>query len=159
MGPALYRQSVWGGGFTGGIYQGKGCRNCARVFRADRARCYPDSRPVVLSAVIGHGIAPAVAALQSWEGPEHPLSCDRHPHISMSRRRNFNDNAHCPRANGGQGLPESFFQLLKIERIRRRTYLTRDGSRQDMFDDIKMFYNPNRKHTQADFDVDAWRYI
>lgn len=56
---------------------------------------------------------------------------------SMSRRGNCHDNA----------VAESFFQLLKREHIRRRTYLTRDAARQDVFDDIEMFYNPNRKHT------------
>ena len=56
---------------------------------------------------------------------------------SMSRRGNCHDNA----------VAESFFQLLKRERIRRRTYHTRDAARQDVFDYIEMFYNPNRKHT------------
>ena len=55
----------------------------------------------------------------------------------MSRRGNCNDNA----------VAESLFQLLKRERIRRRTYLTREAARQDMFDHIEMFYNPKRKHT------------
>ncbi|KEJ89034.1 ISPsy26, transposase orfB [Sulfitobacter donghicola DSW-25 = KCTC 12864 = JCM 14565] len=32
-------------------------------------------------------------------------------------------------------------------RIRRRTYPTRDHARQDAFDDIEMFYNPKRKHS------------
>lgn len=44
-------------------------------------------------------------------------------------------------------VAESFFHLLKQERIRRRTYITRDVARQDVFDSIEMFYNPNRKHT------------
>ena len=56
---------------------------------------------------------------------------------SMSRRGNCHDNA----------VAESFFQLLKRERIRRRTYLTRNAARQDVFDYIEMFYNPKRKHT------------
>ncbi len=56
---------------------------------------------------------------------------------SMSRRGNCYDNA----------VAESFFQLLKRERIRRRTYLTREAARQDVFDYIEMFYNPKRKHT------------
>jgi putative transposase len=56
---------------------------------------------------------------------------------SMSRRGNCHDNA----------VAESFFQLLKRERIRRRTYLTRDAARQDVFEYIEMFYNPKRKHT------------
>jgi putative transposase len=55
----------------------------------------------------------------------------------ISRRGNCHDNA----------VAESFFQLLKRERIRRRTYLTREAARQDVFDYIEMFYNPKRKHT------------
>jgi putative transposase len=56
---------------------------------------------------------------------------------SMSRRGNCHDNA----------VAESVFHLLKRERIRRRTYLTRDAARHDVFDYIEMFYNPTRKHT------------
>ena len=68
---------------------------------------------------------------------------------SMSRRGNCHDNA----------VAESFFQLLKRERIRRRIYLTREAARQDVFDYIEMFYNPKRKHTNngmlspVDFEV------
>lgn len=54
---------------------------------------------------------------------------------SMSRRGNYHDNA----------VAESFFSSLKRERIRRRTYKTRDEARQDVFDYIEMFYNPLRK--------------
>ena len=57
---------------------------------------------------------------------------------SMSRRGNCHDNA----------VAESFFNLLKRERIRRRTYKTRDEARQDVFDYIEMFYNPKRKHVR-----------
>jgi len=56
---------------------------------------------------------------------------------SMSRRGNCHDNA----------VAESFFQLLKWERIRRRIYTTRDEARQDIFDYIEMFYNPKRRHS------------
>ena len=56
---------------------------------------------------------------------------------SMSRRGNCHDNA----------VAESFFNLLKRERIRRRTYRTRAEARRDVFDYIEMFYNPKRKHT------------
>ena len=55
---------------------------------------------------------------------------------SMSRRGNYHDNA----------VAENFFQLLKRERIRRRTYSTRDDARQEVVDYIEMFYNPKRKH-------------
>lgn len=56
--------------------------------------------------------------------------------ISMSRRGNCYDNA----------VAESFFQLLKRERIRRRIYKDRDEARQDVFHYIEMFYNPKRRH-------------
>jgi len=59
-----------------------------------------------------------------------------HCRFNMSRRGNCHDNA----------VAESFFQPLKRERI-RRTYLTREAARQDVFDTIEMFYNPTRKHT------------
>ena len=55
---------------------------------------------------------------------------------SMSRRGNCHDNA----------VAESFFNLLKRERIRRRVYKTRTDARHDIFDYIEMFYNPKRKH-------------
>lgn len=57
---------------------------------------------------------------------------------SKSRRGNCHDNA----------VAESFFNLLKRERIRRRVYRLRDEARQDVFDYIEMFYNPNRKHVR-----------
>ncbi|MEF3046443.1 IS3 family transposase, partial [Pseudotabrizicola sp. L79] len=43
---------------------------------------------------------------------------------------------------------ESFFNLLKRERIRRRKYKTREEARQDVFDYIEFFYNPQRKHVR-----------
>lgn len=57
---------------------------------------------------------------------------------SMSRRGNCHDNA----------VAESFFNLLKRERIRRRTYRSREDARRDVFDYIEMFYNPKRKHAR-----------
>jgi putative transposase len=57
---------------------------------------------------------------------------------SMSRRGNCHDNA----------VAESLFNLLKRERIRRRTYKTRAEARGDVFDYIEMFYNPKRKHVR-----------
>lgn len=55
---------------------------------------------------------------------------------SMSRRGNCHDNA----------VAESFFQLLKRERIKRHTYSTRDDARGDVVDYIEMFYNSRRRH-------------
>ncbi len=46
-------------------------------------------------------------------------------------------------------MAESFFQLLKRERIRRRIYANQEEARRDVFDYIKMFYNPKRRHGTA----------
>ncbi|HFL5870876.1 IS3 family transposase [Serratia marcescens] len=61
---------------------------------------------------------------------EHDIVC------SMSRRGNCHDNA----------AMESFFQLLKRERIKRRIYSNHDEARADVFQYIEMFYNPTRRH-------------
>ena len=55
---------------------------------------------------------------------------------SMSRRGDCRDNA----------VAESFFNLLKRERIRRKVYRSRDEARQEVFDYIEIFYNPKGKH-------------
>ena len=61
---------------------------------------------------------------------------DHNLEASMSRRGNCYDNA----------VAESFFHLLKTERIRRKTYKTRQDARLDVFDYIELFYNPKRRH-------------
>jgi putative transposase len=58
---------------------------------------------------------------------------------SMSRRWNCHDNA----------VAESFFSVLKKERIKRRIYPNRDTARSDVFDYIEMFYNSIRRHGSA----------
>lgn len=55
---------------------------------------------------------------------------------SMSRRGNCHDNA----------VAESFFQLLKRERIKRKIYNDRDEAKRDIFDYIEFFYNSKRRH-------------
>ena len=70
---------------------------------------------------------------------------------SMSRRGNCWDRAiegaigSSPMA---RAVVESFFNLLKRERIRRRKYKTREKARCDVFDYIEFFYNPQRKHVR-----------
>lgn len=59
---------------------------------------------------------------------------------SMSRRGNCHDNA----------VAESFFQLLKRERVKRKIYLTRAEGTSDVFDYIEMFYNSKRRHGSND---------
>jgi putative transposase len=56
----------------------------------------------------------------------------------MSRGGNCHDNA----------VAESFFQLLKRERIKKRAYLTRDISKRDISNYIEMFYDPVRRHSE-----------
>ncbi|MFI8616006.1 IS3 family transposase, partial [Acidovorax sp. NPDC077693] len=46
-------------------------------------------------------------------------------------------------------VAESFFQLLKRERIRRRVYATRDDARADVLNYIEMFYNSQHRHSSA----------
>ena len=55
---------------------------------------------------------------------------------SMSGRGNCYDNA----------VVESFFGLLKRERVNRVRYRTRDEARADVFDYIEVFYNRKRRH-------------
>ena len=55
----------------------------------------------------------------------------------MSRRGNCHDSA----------VAESFFQLLKRERIRRKTYGTREEVKRDVFDYNETFYHPKRRHS------------
>jgi transposase InsO family protein len=61
---------------------------------------------------------------------------------STSRHGNCHDNA----------VAESFFSSLKIERIGRKTYRTRNQAKADVFDTIERFYNPTRRHS-------TWGYL
>jgi transposase InsO family protein len=60
----------------------------------------------------------------------HGIEC------SMSSSGNCYDNA----------AVESFFGLLKRERVNRVRYRTRDQARADVFDYIEVFYNRKRRH-------------
>jgi putative transposase len=56
---------------------------------------------------------------------------------SMSRQGNVWDNS----------AMESFFSSLKLERVHRTRYLTREEARADVVDYIERFYNPRRRHS------------
>jgi putative transposase len=56
---------------------------------------------------------------------------------SMSRRGDVWDNS----------AMESFFSTLKIERVHRRVYNTRQEAKADLFDYVERFYNPRRRHS------------
>jgi putative transposase len=61
---------------------------------------------------------------------------DNNLEASMSRRGNCHDNA----------VAESFFSLLKTERIKRKIFRTRNEARAEVFDFIELHYNPKRRH-------------
>ena len=56
---------------------------------------------------------------------------------SMSRSGNVWDNA----------AMESCFSSLKTERIGKKVYRTRAQAKADVFDHVKCFYNPTRRHS------------
>ena len=58
----------------------------------------------------------------------------------MSRRENCWDNA----------VAESFFSNLKIEKIKKRIYKTRQEARPEVFENIEDFYDPVRRHKHLD---------
>ncbi len=58
----------------------------------------------------------------------------------MSRRGNCHDNA----------AAESFFQLLKRERIKRRICMTRDEAKSDDINYNQMIYNTSRQQGHND---------
>ena len=60
---------------------------------------------------------------------------------SMSRRGNCYDNA----------AMESFFSSLKKEKIRRKTYNTREELKAEIFDYIEVFYNKVRRHSYLNY--------
>jgi len=62
---------------------------------------------------------------------KHGIRC------SLSGAGNCYDNA----------AVESFFSLLKRERVNRTRYRTREEARSDVFDYIERFYNRQRSHS------------
>ena len=83
----------------------------------------------------------------SDQGPQYAsddfrdLLADNGIECSMSARGSCYDNAPV----------ESFFSLLKRERIRRRNYRTREEAKADVFDYIECFYNRKRRHGYLDY--------
>ena len=58
---------------------------------------------------------------------------------SMSRRGNCHDNA----------VAESFFATFKKRVTKEKIYATRDEARGEIFNFIKMFYNPVKRHSHT----------
>jgi len=57
--------------------------------------------------------------------------------VSMSRRGNCHDNA----------VAESFFSSMKLERIKKKIYASRDEARLDLVQYIEGYYNYQRRHS------------
>lgn len=74
---------------------------------------------------------------QYLSGTFQKLLADHGIECSMSRRGDCWDNA----------AVESFFSTLKVERVYRRKYRTREEARADLFQYIEGFYNPRRRHS------------
>ena len=74
----------------------------------------------------GQYISDALSKLLQQFGVKQSFSATVRPH----------DNA----------VAESFFKLLKRERIKKRIYATRTEARSDIFEYIEMFYNSKRRH-------------
>jgi len=53
----------------------------------------------------------------------------------MSRRENLHNTA----------VAESFFLLLKREKVRLRKYRTREEAKRDVFKYVELFYTPKRQ--------------
>ena len=66
---------------------------------------------------------------------------DNHFVQSMSRKGNCYDNA----------MVESFFHTLKVERVHRKRYLTRQEATTNIQNYIDGFYNPVRRHSALDY--------
>jgi len=51
---------------------------------------------------------------------------------------------------------ESFFGVLKRERIRRKVYPTREAAKSDIFNSTELFYNSVRRHGYNDVSPKAF---
>jgi hypothetical protein len=81
---------------------------------------------------------------------EGPQRIDTARPITLCRRTGLMPHDLCNRNCHDNAVAESFFQLLKRERIRKHIYATRQEARSDVFSYIEMFYNPIRRHSSAD---------
>lgn len=75
---------------------------------------------------------------------DYPRFLSKHLLVSSMRAA-----GHC----GGNAARESFFGLLKRERVHRREYRTLDEAQSDGFDDIERFHNPRMRQRLARQDM------
>ena len=82
--------------------------------------------------------------------PFQRLMADNGVTCSMRRSGNLRDRAMVAppvRETLARAAMESVFSSLRIERVKRKVYCTRDHARADIFDDIERFCNPTRCHS------------
>ena len=91
-------------------------------------------------------------ALWQREGREPVfLHSDRGTQFTSEEYQQFlkGQNVICSMSSVGScadnAAAESFFGLLKRERVNRRRYITRADARADVFDYIECFYDPRRR--------------
>ena len=129
-----------------------------RSFAEGRIARPSSTRSPGYSSIISAAAVSALVALSRMNGPSSPLRSEgqgaspealsvgddtreaNNLELSMSRRGNCHDNA----------VAESFFSLLKTERIKRKIYKTRSEARAEIFNYIELFYNPSRRHGNND---------
>ena len=70
----------------------------------------------------------------------------------MSRKGDCWDNA----------VGESFLHTLKVEKINRCRFKTRDQAKQEIFEYVEMYYNRKRMHSSlgymSPFEFERWLY-
>ena len=71
----------------------------------------------------------------------------RYSKPQVERQQDDDQHAELRRLRAELRVAESFFQLLKRERIKRKIYTSRQDARSDVFDYIEMFYNAKRRHS------------
>lgn len=101
------------------------------------------AHPAAIAQSLGHRKPTAGVFIHSDHGSQYTSKewqrflKDHNLICSMSRRGNCHDNA----------VAESFFGLLKRERVKRKSYKTREDAHRDIFDYIELFVNPKRRHS------------
>jgi transposase InsO family protein len=101
----------------------------------------PNLVVVPFNTSVGEMLRPPLEFTQYASGAYRHLLAKYQMQQSMSRKGNVWDNAPM----------ESFFKTLKVERVHRQRYQTRDEARLDIVNWIDRFYNRRRMHSALDY--------
>lgn len=134
------------------------------LFLMSARRCLASRQPLRSGRATGNAILNGSRPLFSSDpadfAPPARARCTRR-RISLSQyarhdfRRTVKGLGFVPRLSSkgncwNNAVAESFFPLLKRERIGRRVYPDRNTTREDIFSYIEMSYNRHRKHGYSD---------